>query len=230
MGKEARLHRQKRENGLETYRGRAPQKLAIIEISREDVQGASTGSAVSFLNDFVRRHGLNCLLRDGLPQYRGSHGFLGFVFSGYNTDRREIWEIPEVGRFVRALLNDFPLFPFLLVDQAEAVRGHGSPILESGANLFFLTGVEPEQPVSGRSGVTISNRGFLDLLRTMAQVALRQTADFCGDDPGLAEILPGLLNAKCGRLFSQATGVHVREGEKVEFFVPAYAGQNLHAM
>ena len=115
MGKEARLHRQKRENGLETYRGITPQKLAIIEISREDVQVASTGSAVSFLNDFVCRHGLICLFRDGLPQYRGSVGFLGFVFSGYDTDRREIWEIPEVRSFVQVLMKDFPLFPFLLV-------------------------------------------------------------------------------------------------------------------
>lgn len=223
MGKEARLHRQRRERGLETYRGTAPNTLAVVEISREYVQAGSTGSAVAFLKDFVRRHGLICLLRDGLSQYRGSQGFLGFVFSGYDTDRREIWEIPEVRRFVRALLNDFPFFPFLLVDQAEVVRGEGSPILESGANLFFLTGLEPEQPISGRGGVMISNRGFLDSLRIMAQTAIHQATKFCGDEPGLAEILPGLINAKCWRLFSQATGIPVRKCEKVEFFVPAYA-------
>jgi hypothetical protein len=108
----------------------------------------------------VRRHGLATLLREGLPKYGGSQGFLGFSFSGYGADRREIWEIPEARNYVQSLLQDFPLFPFLLVDHAETSRGQISPLLESGANLFFLTGFEPERSTSVRHGVMISNNRF----------------------------------------------------------------------
>ncbi|CDQ10545.1 protein of unknown function [Acidithiobacillus ferrivorans] len=226
MGKEARLHKQKRENRQETYRGTAPQKLVIIEIAREDVQSGSTGTTASFLGNFVRRHGLASLLRDGLPQHDGSLGFLGFSFRGYDTDQREIWEIPEVRSYVQALLRVFPLFPFLLVDQAETVRGQGSPLLASGANLFFLTGFEPEQSASVRHGVMISNSYFWDSLRTLADSAVQHgSADFCGNDPNFAEVLPGLLDAKSWRLFSQATGFPVRKGEKVTF-MPSHAGKS----
>jgi hypothetical protein len=224
--KQARLHKQKRENGQETYRGTAPQKLFIFEIAREDVQSGSTGTTASFLNDFVRRHGLSCLLRDGLPQHKGSQGFLGFSFSGFDTDQREIWEIPEVRSFVQLLLLDFPLFPFLLVDQADTMRGQGNPLLESGANLFFLTGFEPEQSTSVRHGVMISNSYFWDSLRTLADSAVQHgTADFCGNDPNFAEILPGLLDTKSGRLFSQATGLSVLTGEK-RSIMPSLAGKS----
>ncbi len=224
MGREARIHRQRREAGIETYRGMAPQKLSIVEIGREDVQSISTVATVSFLKDFVHRHGLITLLRDGLPQYGGSQGFLGFSFSGYDVDYREIWEIPEVRNYVQTLLQDFPLFPFLLVDQAETSRGQISPLLESGANLFFLTGIEPERPVSGRGGVMMSNRVFLNVLRTLAASATRQgVADFCAADAGLAAMLPGLVDTKYRRLFSQATGISVTNHQQASDFSPIAA-------
>ncbi|WP_163054959.1 hypothetical protein [Acidithiobacillus ferrooxidans] len=206
---------------METYRGMAPQKLSIVEIGREDVQSMSTGTTVSFLNAFVRRHGLATLLREGLQQYSGSQGFLGFSFSGYDADRREIWEIPEVRNYVQSLLQDFPLFPFLLVDQAEAAQGQSNPLLDSGANLFFLTGIEPERPVSGRGGVMMSNRVFFNVLRTLAASATRQgVADFCAADAGLAAMLPGLVDTKSRRLFSQATGISVNNHQQASDFSP----------
>ena len=224
MGREARIHRQRREAGMETYRGMAPQKLSIVEIGREDVQSMSTGTTVSFLNAFVRRHGLATLLREGLQQYSGSQGFLGFSFSGYDADRREIWEIPEVRNYVQSLLQDFPLFPFLLVDQAEAAQGQSNPLLDSGANLFFLTGIEPERPVSGRGGVMMSNRVFFNVLRTLAASATRQgVADFCAADAGLAAMLPGLVDTKYRRLFSQATGISVTNHQQASDFSPIAA-------
>jgi hypothetical protein len=55
--------------------------------------------------------------------------------------------------------------------------------------------------------------------------AQQSVADFCGNDSNLAEVLPGLLDAKSGRLFSQATGFPVRKGEKVTF-MPSHAGKS----
>lgn len=70
----------------------------IIVIPRSDVEAANTGGTLEVLRAFVERARRPSQVR----------GRLALAFQGYDSDPRELWQVPEVRVFVRSLDEAFP--------------------------------------------------------------------------------------------------------------------------
>ena len=75
-----------------------------IAVSRIDVKYKDTSSTIRMLNQLFETPERALTMRENL----------GFSFSGYDDDIRELWEIPEVRDFVSDLDDAFPYWLYFL--------------------------------------------------------------------------------------------------------------------
>ena len=84
----------------------------IIVVSRTDVEHLRTAATLATLQGWVELSSNPCELR----------GQLQLSFHGYDTDRRELWAIPEVRAFVQALDEQFPYWFYLADLRSEFLK------------------------------------------------------------------------------------------------------------
>ena len=107
------------------------QQIAIVMFSEKEVKAGLTGDALARLMN----------LTDDKTMFERYADGVYFVFDGYDADPRELFEVPEVRRFMRALaeqwggwfhfmvkethLQQFSLLMTLLCD-VEVIRSQGA--------------------------------------------------------------------------------------------------------
>lgn len=77
---------------------------ACVVVSRDDVQASNPAPTLAVLGR---------LLKD-VPSVRRFRERVDITFHGYDLDKRELWEIPEVRNFVYQLDESFPYWLYYL--------------------------------------------------------------------------------------------------------------------
>lgn len=85
--------------------------LVVLLITRKEVESMDTGSLLE------RLHALTDT-KDHVMLYRES---VVMQFSGYDSDKRELPEIPEVTRYMRAVAIEWPHWPWFLCRDVGAM-------------------------------------------------------------------------------------------------------------
>lgn len=90
------------------------QEPVYFVISRQEVESGDTGSAMEFLRSLV-------------PTDDPHHAWtfksrLALHISGYDQDPRELFEIPEVGQYLKALDEEWPFWFFFLNQADESLK------------------------------------------------------------------------------------------------------------
>jgi hypothetical protein len=84
----------------------------VPAVRRDDIERRDTSAVVNALNAAVR----SCTSPTEV------RGFLQLRFSGFETDERELWEIPEVREYVRALDEAFPYWFYIADLRTELLK------------------------------------------------------------------------------------------------------------
>ena len=77
----------------------------VVIVRRHDVEAGNTASTLRVLSRLLA----------GVATVREYRERVDIAFQGYDTDSRELFEIPEVRRFVAALDDSFPYWLYFLV-------------------------------------------------------------------------------------------------------------------
>lgn len=83
----------------------------LLEFSKQEVQAGLIGTAVERL----------MLLSDSRENVEKFRGRVSFVFDGYGTDPREIYDIPEIVKYLGAMTDAWPFWYHFLEKEAESV-------------------------------------------------------------------------------------------------------------
>jgi len=82
-----------------------------LEFSKQEVLAGLIGTAVERL----------MLLSDSRENVEKFRGRVSFVFDGYGADPREIYDIPEIVKYLNAMTNAWPFWYHFLEKDAESV-------------------------------------------------------------------------------------------------------------
>ena len=83
-----------------------------LAVPRDDIDRCDVGLVVNALRAALR----SCTSPNEV------HGSLQLTFSGFEVDERELWEIPEVREYVRALDEAFPYWFYLADLSTELLK------------------------------------------------------------------------------------------------------------
>lgn len=86
--------------------------LIVLSVDREQVEGGDTRTVLAKLAEMVADRRSAELYRDKIE----------VTFDGYGDDPREVWEIPEVAAFVRALAESFDGWFYICHPQGVMLR------------------------------------------------------------------------------------------------------------
>jgi hypothetical protein len=106
----------------------------IVTVPRDAVVSCDIEPVLMGLSVFVRSSAL-------APQAQGK---LELLFDGFNDDKRELWQIPEVRRFVARLDAVFPYWFFLADLRTETLHLLASCLCRSSELAPGLTGFNQE--------------------------------------------------------------------------------------
>jgi len=95
--------------GLESIAAKGD--LIVMQISRTEVEKGLVGDAVDRL----------MVLSTGVGYTRRFRNSVSLLFSGYDSDEREIHEIPECVTFVRTLTREWPFWFHFLEKEGDSV-------------------------------------------------------------------------------------------------------------
>ena len=105
-----------REGGTERFFDLRPavSDPVVFVITRQQIEDADIESSLSFLRSLVPTEH---------PEHAWAYkGRLSLVISGYNSDPRELFEIPEVCHYLRSLDAEWPFWLFFLNQADESIK------------------------------------------------------------------------------------------------------------
>lgn len=130
--------------------------LLILEISRESIASGNISRVLEKLH----------ILTDSEINVRLYRYALSICFTGYDSDSREIVEIPEIRSYMKALNEAWPHWLWYLS------RG-------TGAIPLVMSLLCPVEIVRMQGGFTMEYKDFDSLLRTLDDMISRGNALFC---------------------------------------------------
>jgi hypothetical protein len=84
----------------------------VVIVRRHDVEAGNTASTLRVLSRLLA----------GVATVREYRERVDIAFQGYDTDSRELFEIPEVRRFVAALDDSFPYWLYFLTRESTGLQ------------------------------------------------------------------------------------------------------------
>ncbi len=105
-----------REGGTERFFDLRPavSDTVVFVITRQQIEDADIESSLSFLRSLVPTEH---------PEHAWAYkGRLSLVISGYNSDPRELFEIPEVCQYLRALDEQWPFWLFFFNQVDDSIK------------------------------------------------------------------------------------------------------------
>jgi hypothetical protein len=125
--------------------------LLVLVLSRSEVEACAVGRVV---DDLMR------LSEDARLRRQLAHGVV-LTCSGYDADPREVWQVPEVRRFLQALCGQWNQFAHFLAPMPDAW----------GVLLLSLVDAQPEGQAGNRQFGSVDADQVAKLLADLERAA-----------------------------------------------------------
>lgn len=119
----------------------------VVEFGRKQVEAGLTGDAVDRL----------MLLSDSLEYVNKFKSEITFSFAGYDSDKREIYEIPECVNFLRKVTENWPYWLHFAETRANTVK----------MLVLMLSGSTVVERKDGMVGSTVNAEEFGNVLNRL---------------------------------------------------------------
>jgi hypothetical protein len=105
----------------------------VVVVAREDVENLALGPTLGVLRTWV----------ESATHVSEVRGRLQMVFHGFDSDEREVWNIPAVRTFVQALDQQFPYWFYLVDLRADTLKILAFCLSRTSSSRPGVTAIHP---------------------------------------------------------------------------------------